>query len=306
MVPCQQQDRGNTVSSIQTGMQEIEERFIAWATADGAIRAAFVIGSRARIDHPADAWSDLDLVVITDEPERLLNRTDWLTRIDTPWLTFVEPTVVGVGCERRVLFAGGYDVDFAIFSPEQFDQLSPDLLASVIRRGMRVLLDTDGRLAGVPWRHSASPDASPGPPSQEEYRSVIVDFWYHALWTARKLQRGELFTAKGACDGHMKDLVLRMLAWHAGATQGWAYDTWHRGRFLEEWADPRVLEQLRDAYAHYDRSDIARALWATVNLFRWVARETAGSARSVYPADVEERVVTLMAAVLDGTAERGS
>jgi predicted nucleotidyltransferase len=75
------------MSNAQTAMQEIEERFVAWATSCPAIRAACVIGSRARVDHPADAWSDLDIVIITSEPERYLTATDWLAHMGVPWLS---------------------------------------------------------------------------------------------------------------------------------------------------------------------------------------------------------------------------
>ncbi len=285
------------VSDNQTSMAEIETRFVEWATPDPAIRAVFVIGSRARVDHRADAFSDLDLVTVTTAPDRLLARTDWLRQLGIPWLTFVEPTAVGAGYERRVLFADGSDVDIAVFSPAQFDQLPPAVLASVIQRGLRVLLDKDGRL--TPARTSQiAPPAAPGPPTHDDYRAVVDDFWYHALWTARKFRRGELFTAKEACDGHMKDLLLRMLAWHAGATQGWSHDTWHRGRFLEEWADPRILAGLEQAYAHYNRPDIARALGVTMRLFSGVARETARASHFPYPTEVEKKLVALVATLL--------
>lgn len=291
------------MSDVQAGMAEIEEQFVAWARATPEIRAACVIGSRARVDHPADAFSDLDLVTITTAPARLLERTDWLEQLGTPWLTFVEPTTVGAGRERRVLFAGGYDVDIAVFSPDQFDEAPPAALASVMQRGVRIVLDTDGRLTRTQARLSGVRPAPPGPPTPAEYHAVSNDFWYHALWVARKLRRGELFTAKAACDGHMKELLVRMLAWHAGATQGWACDTWHRGRFLEEWADPRSLAQLPDAYAHYSRPDIARALDVTMHLFSWIARETAQTLGYSYAADSEEHVVALVSAVLDPAAD---
>lgn len=282
------------MSDVQAGMAEIEGRFVAWARATSEIRAACVIGSRARVDHPADAFSDLDLVTITAAPARLLDRTE---------LTFVEPTTVGAGRERRVLFAGGYDVDIAVFSPAQFDRLPLAALASVFRRGVRIVLDKDGYFARTQARLSGLPPATPGPPTPTEYRAVVDDFWYHALWAARKLRRGELFTAKGACDGHMKELLLRMLAWHAGATRGWVHDTWHRGRFLEEWADPRSLAQLRAAYAHYSRPDIARALGVTMRLFGRIARETARALRYSYPAESEERVAALVSVTLDSAAD---
>jgi aminoglycoside 6-adenylyltransferase len=96
----------------------------------------------------------------------------------------------------------------------------------------------------------------------------------------------------------MKDLLLQMTIWHAGATRGWTHDTWHRGRFFEEWADPRVVAGLHAAYAHYDAADIERALWATMDLFRWMARETTARLGYPYPGAAEERVVALVTTVL--------
>ena len=56
----------------QPSMEQLEQRFAAWAQTQPDIRAAFVVGSRARTDHPADQWSDLDIMVVTTRPERLL------------------------------------------------------------------------------------------------------------------------------------------------------------------------------------------------------------------------------------------
>lgn len=77
------------------------------------MRAAFVIGSRARADHPADEWSDLDIVILADDPTPYVESAGWLQHIGVPWLTFVERTPDGKGYERRVLFEGGLDVGFA-------------------------------------------------------------------------------------------------------------------------------------------------------------------------------------------------
>lgn len=40
-----------------------ENSFKNWALGVDDIRAAFIVGSRVRIDHPADAWSDMDIVL---------------------------------------------------------------------------------------------------------------------------------------------------------------------------------------------------------------------------------------------------
>ncbi len=97
-------------------MKQLEERFVAWANTRQDIRAAIVIGSRARVERPADEWSDLDLVFFTANPEYYLSKTDWLESIGNPLLTFVQNTPTGGQRERRVLFDSGLDVDFTIVS----------------------------------------------------------------------------------------------------------------------------------------------------------------------------------------------
>jgi aminoglycoside 6-adenylyltransferase len=57
---------------------QLEQRFIDWARTQSAIQAVIVVGSRARLDHPADEWSDLDLVVFTQDASSYLNDAAWL------------------------------------------------------------------------------------------------------------------------------------------------------------------------------------------------------------------------------------
>lgn len=91
-----------------------------------------------------------------------------------------------------------------------------------------------------------------------------------------------------------------MMEWHARAMKGLHYDTWMRGRFLEEWADPRAVEELTKAFAHYDKDDIWRALFATMDLFRWLSVETAESSGYSYPAFGIERATELVKDMLSG------
>jgi len=255
---------------------QLIKRYVQWAQTDAGTRAAIIIGSRARADHPADEWSDLDIIVITSDPRRYLALTDWLESIGNPWLTFIEQTPDG-GMERRVMFEGGLDVDFALTPVEWCQQavitgLLSDV-ADIIRRGVRVIVDKDGLAAQLLQMPADVPLVSP--PTQAEFLEVVNDFWYHTIWTAKHLRRGELWWAKSCCDDYLKLRLRRMMEWHARATKGQSYDTWMRGRFLEEWVDPRALKELGGIFAHYDAEDVWRALLATMGLFRWMAVETA-------------------------------
>jgi aminoglycoside 6-adenylyltransferase len=137
-----------------------------------------------------------------------------------------------------------------------------------------VLVDKEGFAAALPNVSGETPTGRP--PEEAEFVAAVNDFWYHAVWSAKKLRRGELFIAKSCCASYLKRLPRRMTEWHARATHGWDYDPWHDGRSLDQWADPRAVAGLREAYAHYDEADVRRALFAAMELFRWLATETAG------------------------------
>ena len=278
--------------------EQFIERYVQWAQTDPGTHAAIIIGSRARIDHPADEWSDLDVIVVTSDPQRYLATTDWLENVGNPWLTFIEPTLGG-GMERRVMFEGGLDVDFALTPVEWCQQavitgLPPDV-ADMIRRGVRVIVDKDGWAARLLQMPTDVPLVSP--PTQAEFLEVVNDFWYHTIWTAKHLRRGELWWAKSCCDDYLKLRLRRMMEWHTRATKGQSYDTWMRGRFLEEWVDPHARQELGGIFAHYDAEDVWRALLATMNLFRWMAVETAGRLGYPYLKLGDERATEFVKAI---------
>lgn len=301
-------------SNIGMLYEQLMKRFVGWAETRVDIRAAVVVGSRARTDRAADEWADLDVLVITTEPKLLLSITDWLEEIGSPLLTFLEPTSTGEEMERRVLFEGMLDVDFAVIPKSKADQIlqmgvSPELstqLSNIFGRGMSVLLDKDGISAQLQTLLSTIHTPTPQPPTRHEFLEVISNFLYHAVFTAKHLRRGELWWTKMSSDCHMQHLLLRMIEWHARALHGWNYDTWFRGRFLEEWAHPDVVERLHETFARYDQDDAGRALLASLDLFRWIGMETARRLNYPYPTEADKRVTEWTRACLSKKDEHMS
>src|SRR5262249_29294107 len=84
-------------------------RLAGWGAATADVRGVIVIGSRARTsDHPADPWSDADIVLATSAPRRYVADGGWVRALGDPWLTYVETAPTGGGQpERRVVLAGG-------------------------------------------------------------------------------------------------------------------------------------------------------------------------------------------------------
>jgi aminoglycoside 6-adenylyltransferase len=270
--------------------------FVKWTEEQRDVHALLLLGSRARTDTPADEWSDVDLALVVDEPDRYLGDERWVEAFGRPLLTFVEPTAVGRAFERRVLYEDGLDVDVAVFTPEWLRLAAEDPeAAGVIKRGVRVLVDRIGLADLVSQVESTEPER--GLPTERELGDLASDFWYHALWAAKKLARGEVLMAKRSVDGYLKERLLTLLAWHAKAGQP-GLDTWHEARFFERWADPRAVGALRDAYARYDAGDVERALGVTMDVFEQFERETAVRLDFAPPPD-RARVRGLVRAVLD-------
>ncbi len=86
-----------------------------------------------------------------------------------------------------------------------------------------------------------------------------------------------------AVDGELKASLLTMLEWHARASHKPGEDTWYGGRYLMEWADRRALQELPGTFAAFDQDDLWRALLATLELFQWLAEETAKKSGHHYP-----------------------
>ena len=283
------------VTVIAAGYAELEERAAAWASAEPAVRAAIVLGSRARDDHPADEWADLDMVVLVDEVGELTTDRRWLDSIGEPLISFVEDAAGTEQPELRVLFAGGFDVDFAFMSRTAIERMiehDPRAVAIAFGRGNRVLVDKDRVAASViAAGEGADADARTPRPDEHAFGEVCADFWYHTVWTAKHLRRGELWWAKSCCDGYLKHLLRIMLEWEAAAEER---DPWFRGRFFEEWADPDTVAGLRSAFARYDAPEVWTALARTMDLFAGAGRRTATVLDREYPADNERHARALV------------
>jgi aminoglycoside 6-adenylyltransferase len=288
---------GVVVDDVARAYEELIERFVAWACGEEGIRAAVVIGSRARTDHPADEWAGLDILIWSTDPAPYLASRDSTAAMGEAWIPFEDTRADRRVRELRVLFAGGLDVDFAFVKPgaTRPDENLADIARVIFRRGARVLLDRDGEIAGmlsaVPPPPASGAARDVGAPDAAALDQVASDFWYHAVWTAKHLRRGELWWAKGGCDGRLKELLQVALEWDAAAH---GRDHWFRGRYLEEWADPAVVRDLGRAFARYDEDEIWAALGVTMDLFSRVARQLAETQALPYPALSEQRARELV------------
>ncbi len=277
--------------------EAFEDRVESWADDRPDVRLVVVFGSRAREDRPADGWSDIDFALVSTAAERYVRDDDWLGELGSPLVSCTEDAPVGGFSERHVIFDGGLEVDFVAVPSEEVTPLgtAPDEVFEVLAHGYRVLVDKDDLASALSSRVDDVADDELGVslPGDDAFVETVHRCLYRAVWIAKKLRRGELWTAMHALDGRLKqESLLPMLAWHARGVHG--NHAWHAGRFLEEWADPRAIDELPETVADYDPSDCWRALFATLDLFQWLSRETAAAADYEYPTTAVEQVAALI------------
>jgi aminoglycoside 6-adenylyltransferase len=290
--------------------EELIKQFVRWAYTKSDIHMALVVGSRARRDHPADGWADLDIMTFTTHPKYYLSQTDWMTDIGNVWVKTRHRTV-GNDAEWLVTFEGGFDVDFVFstyrrtqwqmilwltehftglrrFLPKQIAHYL-QLGAQTMSRGVRVLVDKDN-LASSMLHFMDYYTSISQPPSRTAFVELVEYFWCMAEKMAKKICRGELYVACLWCNYLHRTAVLPMLEWHGRASHDWSYDTWQEGRFLEEWADKRALNELAKTFPHYNEEDIQSSLITMMGLFRWLAIETAKQLGYPYPLTIDETI----------------
>ena len=89
-------------------------RFTNWVETQNDIDGAILVGSYAHGTARAD--SDLDLVIITNHPNKYLEQNDWINELGN--VTTVKDEDFGMVQVKRVFFEDGLEVEFGFTTPE--------------------------------------------------------------------------------------------------------------------------------------------------------------------------------------------
>lgn len=263
---------------MQDRYSDIKSKIKEQCENDSEVRTVIIIGSSTRADTPADEFSDLDLIIVTENTEKwyLGEYPELFGRVS---ISFTEPTLGG-GIERRCIYDDDKDVDMIIFTPLQFSAaLKKGEAGRVMNRGYKMLIDKDGYAEKA--AEYVSPEISSEEITESEFENLANDFYFHNIWALKKLKRGELWSAKMCIDSYLKSRLLKMIEQYQLCKN--TKDIWHDGRFLDSWAESSVTERLKKCFAHYDSDDCKAALLETHSLFTFLAEFVAKKRGFSYP-----------------------
>jgi predicted nucleotidyltransferase len=115
----------------------------SWASAQPDIRAVALVGSYAR--NAATETSDIDLVILTNEPARYLENTGWVQQFGH--VAKQQTELYGPVTSLRIWYAGGPEVEYGITTPDWAAQPLDEGTRRVIQDGMIVLYEREALLS---------------------------------------------------------------------------------------------------------------------------------------------------------------
>ncbi len=117
-----------------------------WLAGQAAIEAVLLVGSFAR--GTAREGSDVDLVIITSNPQTYLQDDRWIETFGSP--TRIEHEDWGLLQSKRVFYASGLEVEFGITPPAWAATAPVDAgTRQVVTDGAAIISDPHGLLAAL-------------------------------------------------------------------------------------------------------------------------------------------------------------
>ena len=269
------------------GLLGLRDRIEAWLPAQPWIEAAAFFGSTEHARHPADDWSDLDVLLVVPDPASVVEDGRWPAELGEAWISLVHDAPIPGIRVRQVLYAPGHDVDWIVVDRATIEAIPPEAWDEVAGNGSRVIVDRDGWLD--PKVSSAQPTGGLPAPDEALFTWTVDDFLYQVVWSTKRLRRGELWRAKDDIDRYEKAHLLAVIGWQALARRP-GVRVRPEGRGLAGWVVPSTADALAPTFAAWDAADIGRAILATLELFGQVARDVAQAHGWVYPEE-RHRVV---------------
>jgi predicted nucleotidyltransferase len=130
---------------VAPDIQGFLSEIIHWAEARPDMRALTLVGSHAR--GTATSESDVDLVLITSQPEAYLEDTGWASAFGKIERQQIEDW--GKVTSLRVWYADGREVEFGLTGPAWAAQPLDEGTRRVIADGVKILYDPGGLFRSI-------------------------------------------------------------------------------------------------------------------------------------------------------------
>ena len=280
--------------------QQMYDRILGFANSRDDIRAVILNGSRANPNRIPDPFNDFDIVYLTRDvasyKDRPLNK-EYGEALFGDMLVYErtdEGELMGDHFPEFVCylmqFADGNRIDLTVADVKDYAQYCfGDGLAAV-------LLDKDGFLPTLPPQNESAYYITR--PTQRLFYECRTEFWWVSPYVSKGLWRGQLLYAHTHV-GFIRDMLLQMLKWYAGALHGFEIVAGKKGDRLAEFLPSDLWMAYLDTFPHCSEEDIRRALFSSGELFTKVSKLVAEHFNFSIEDDYDRRVTAFLRYTLD-------
>ncbi len=284
------------------------EKIQRWSQQSPNIHAAVLLGSQVRKEFAGDEWSDLDVLLLVDDPQALLRDDAWLNFLGESICIIVEETPLDwirlTWSVKRVLFTDNRTIDFSIMPYTRLDDVLA-MNAEIHANGYRVLYDAQDGLVASKIAATLIPvkDEPPRVPTADELHQIVSELLFQLMFSGKKIKRNELWVAVSTLNQVVSSRLLQLIEYHVASSGRAHHRIRYEGRFLEQRAQADILAKLSGCFARYDATDAIHTIGNVLDLTEQLSREICAIQK--YPFEVQpfDRLRMLYGAMFSTSCE---
>ncbi len=271
--------------------ERVLEDIIKFAKQNPDIEALLITSSMANPRVETDIFSDLDVVLVTEEPKSLLKDKSWINNFGEVMVAFndnfkLEDITTYTSLN---IFQDYIRIDFSIWPVVLVKKVSEyDELPAFLDIGYQVLYDENNITAKlIEPTHNAYQTKKP---TQEEYDRVVNNFWWDITYIAKYLWRDQFYFAK-YMDYFIKyNLLKQMIEWLIGVDNHWQVNPGKQGSNFKKHLDDKLWEELKETFSGGNIEDNWESTFKMMDFFSKISKKVAYRLRFEYPQSLEDDV----------------
>jgi hypothetical protein len=221
-------------------------------------------------------------------PQKYSQDSNWLESIGDTWLAVIGKTSIGDD-EWTVLFAGGVKVDIILATATGYEDLnrlvSDSPYRSVIARGSRSIYEAE-EPPSFSTAESSSDVIKPLP-TNSDFLSLANSCLLFCSRSHMTAKRDDLIRSVNLLSCELRPRLFELAAMYA-VVQNPTTDYWYGGRFIDQWADANIYEDLGKSYARLDAVEVRSALNASLKMIIEMATKISEALGYTFPTQGQD------------------
>ncbi|MBM7837270.1 aminoglycoside 6-adenylyltransferase [Alkalihalobacillus xiaoxiensis] len=268
------------------------------AEQDERVRAVYMNGSRTNSLAPKDEYQDYDVVYVVTEVSSFLNDRAWIDRFGKR-VMMQEPDLLDYERGMEVdltksyiylmLFKDGNRLDLRLQTIEAMQETYGDESLTI------PIIDKDELFPMIP--KATDRDYHVPKPLEADFTCCVNNFWWCLQNVAKGLARNEHAYANGMFEGVVRVDLNQMVDWWIGCQYDFGVSTGKYGKYTPLYLPESLQKQYEKTYATGNSTEMWKAIYQAIQLFRQLAQEVAEQLDFTYEIEDDRNMTSYLKSV---------